>query len=293
MKDYKTKLRAYYQLTKPGIIRGNAYAATAGFFLALDTQVYFMLYFYMIVGISMIIGSACVVNNYIDLEIDSKMKRTKKRALVTGSIDAKSALYFAGVIGVVGMMLIGLGANILTALIALTGFIFYVVVYAVAKRRTKYGTVVGSISGAIPPVVGYCAVSNRLDLGALLFFLILVVWQMPHFYAIAMYRIEDYKAARLPVLPIVSGIQVTRRHILAYIAAYIAIAPLLSVAGYAGWIYGITAFALGIYWLTMATKKLDKSNMNTWSRNVFGVSLIVLSVSCGVIVFEKVLAISS
>src|SRR5579872_2970145 len=183
--------RDYYKLTKPGIVYGNVFTTIAAFLFAIrwrfESFQSIELFLATVFGISFVIGSACVFNNYLDRDIDKRMERTQKRALVTGAISTRSALMYGTILGLVGFILLGVFVNVLTALIALVGFIFYVILYGIAKRGSHWGAVVGSVSGAVPIVVGYTAVTNQLDLTALILFLVLVFWQMPHFYAIAIY----------------------------------------------------------------------------------------------------------
>lgn len=189
-------------MTKPGIVYGNTLTATAGFLLGAKGAIDYWLLLATLAGIAFIIGSACVFNNYIDRDIDAKMVRTKKRALAHGLVPAGKAITYASLLGIIGFFILSLSTNFLTVALGTVAFFDYVVLYGISKRRTAYSTIVGSIAGAIPPAAGYTAVTNRLDGGAVLLFIILVFWQMPHFYAIAMYRYDDYKAAGLPVLPV-------------------------------------------------------------------------------------------
>ncbi len=208
----KEMIKTYTTLTKPGIIFGNAVTATAGFALASKGHVDFLLFCAMLVGLSLVIGSACVWNNYIDRGMDEKMVRTRNRALVKGVIPVPYALCFAMVLSFFGIGLLALTTNLLTVSIAACGFFIYVVLYGISKYRTSLGTLIGSIAGAVPPVVGYTAVTGCVDLAALLLFLIVVFWQMPHFFAIAMYRLEDYTAASIPVLPVSKGIYTAKEN---------------------------------------------------------------------------------
>jgi protoheme IX farnesyltransferase len=230
----------------------------------------------MVIGIALIIASGCVFNNYIDRGIDTKMKRTKKRALVAGTVSPAHALTYGSALGIAGSAALLLGTNALTLCVALTGLFFYVVVYGVAKRRTVHGTVIGSISGAIPPVVGYTAAAGQLDGAALLIFLVLVCWQMPHFYAIAMFRKDDYAAARIPVLPVVKGMQVTKYYILAYVVLFIIAVALMTLLGYTGYVYVAIMEAIGVFWLYRGVRGLRVTNDIAWARGMFFVSLIAL-----------------
>jgi protoheme IX farnesyltransferase len=270
-------VRDYYRLTKPGIIYGNALPATAGFLLASKGHFRFGLYLAMIIGLSAIIGAACVYNNYIDRELDRTMTRTKKRALVVGTITGPQALKFATSLAIFGELLLGIYTNTLTLVIALFGLVAYVWLYGVAKRRSVHGTLVGSLSGAVPPVVGYVAVMNHIDLAAGLLFIILILWQMPHFYAIAMFRSKDYRSAGLPVLPVVSGVKRTKVQIIAYAGAFVAACSLLNVFGYTGFVYLVGMIGIGLAWVVRGIQGFKAHDDELWARKMFLFSLYVLS----------------
>ena len=139
----------------------------------------------MLIGISLVMASACVVNNVIDVDIDAKMARTDHRALVTGAIKKNIAIIYGVILGVLGFAALIYWTNWLVVVIGLVGFVDYTVLYGYFKRKSIHGTIVGSISGATPPIAGFCAVTGTFGLEALILFLILVIWQMPHFYAIS------------------------------------------------------------------------------------------------------------
>ncbi|MEK7625907.1 MAG: heme o synthase [Patescibacteria group bacterium] len=270
--------KKYYLLTKPGIIRGNAITALAGFLLASKGNIDIWLLLATIAGISLIMASGCVFNNYIDRNIDKKMTRTKSRALVIRSVPTINALIYASLIGIAGFILLSIYTNLTTVIIGVIGFVDYIVLYGLAKRRSVHGTLVGSISGATPPVAGYTAVTGSLDVGAILLFLILVFWQMPHFYAIAIRRIDDYKKASIPVLPIKSGMKQTKIQIFLYILAFMCATTLLFITGYAGITYLIVMLGVGLYWLWIAIKGFEAKDNSLWAKSLFLFSLKVLLV---------------
>ena len=239
----------YYLITKPGIILGNLITVAAGFLLASKGRIDFWLFFATLIGLAFIIASACVFNNYIDRQIDKKMERTKKRALVTGLISGRNAIAFAIFLGILGSLILLFNTNLLTVLVASVGFLVYVVLYSLWKCRTIYGTAIGSIAGAVPPVVGYCAVSNHFDVGALILFTMLVLWQMPHFFSIAMWHFDDYVAAEIPVLPVKKGMLRTKIHMVLYIVAFIFTAMLLTLFDYTGYVYLAVTTTLGLHGL--------------------------------------------
>lgn len=277
--DGKKMLREYYQLTKPGIIYGNVINATAGFLLASPHYVDWWLLVAVLLGSSLVIASGCVFNNYIDRKVDAKMTRTKHRALVEGRISTVSALIYATALGLIGFTLLAVYTNWLVVLIGLVGFVDYVVVYGIAKRYTEHSTLIGSISGATPILAGYCAASGHLDIGAWLAFLILIIWQMPHFYGIAMYRRDDYKKAGLPILSVARGMRATKIQTLVYIAAFTVATSLLTVFHYTGYIYLTIMLIVGLSWLVRGLRLYNIGNDAKWGRKMFLYSLLVIMVT--------------
>ncbi|MES2345897.1 MAG: heme o synthase [Chlamydiota bacterium] len=278
----------YYALTKPGIVLGNIVTVTAGFILASKGVINIPLFLATVLGIAFVMASACVFNNYFDRHADQKMARTKNRALPQGLISLKSALTFAALLGLCGIAVLFFYTNTLTAFIAFFGFFFYVVMYGIWKYKSVYGTLVGSVAGAVPPLVGYCAVSNRLDAGAIILFLIMVLWQMPHFYAIAMYRFDDYAAASIPVLPVKKGMYVTKVHMLLYIIAFMIATWALIAFGYVGYAYLVVATLAGATWLILGFKGFSAKNDKIWARQMFRVSLVVVMALSAMISFDWV-----
>jgi len=244
----------------------------------------------MLTGSSLVIASGCVFNNYLDREIDAHMARTKKRALVSGRVSARNAIIYATLLGLVGFTVLATYTNRLTVAIGLVGIVFYVIVYGFAKRHSVHGTLVGTISGATPPVAGYCAVTGRLDLGAVLLFLILVFWQMPHFYAIAMYRAKDYAAAKLPVLPVVKGEQITKIQMLVYVIGFMLATALLTGFGYTGYVFLAVMTLIGLIWLKSSLQGFTAPDSNLWARKMFKFSLVALVVFCLMISVDNALA---
>lgn len=272
----RSTLKAYYYLTKPGIIYGNLLSTLAGFFLASKGDIDFWLLVAVALGTGFGIASACVFNNYIDRDIDKRMERTKKRALASGAISGTAALVYGTVLGALSFATLALFTNWLVVVAGLVGGLFYLVFYGIAKRMSSFGTIVGSIPGAIPPVAGYLAVTNEFDTGALLLFLIMAVWQMPHFYAISIFRLKDYTAAGLPVMAVKHGVKATKLYIMAYIVAYMAVVPLLTLLGYTGYAYLTVMGAIALYWFWKGIQGFGSSDGVAWARKMFGVSLLVL-----------------
>jgi len=159
------------------------------------------------------------------------------------------------------------------------GFIVYVGLYSLwLKRSSIYGTLIGSLSGAMPPVVGYCAVSNNFDLGAIILLLIFSLWQMPHSYAIAIFRLQDYKNASIPVLPVVAGLEATKKHMILYVAAFVIATLMLKVNGYVGYAYFVIAGSSSIYWLWLTISGYKTNDDHVWARGVFIYSIILITI---------------
>jgi len=272
-------IKQYLQVTKPGIIFGNLISVVGGFLLASKGSINFTLFLITLVGVSLVVASGCVFNNVIDRDIDQKMERTKNRVLVKGLISANTSLVYATLLGIAGFATLYFGANPLAMWLSVAGFIVYVGIYSLyMKRHSVYGTLIGSLSGAAPPVIGYCAMSNEFDAGALILLAIFSLWQMPHSYAIAIFRFKDYQAANIPVLPVVKGISVAKHHITVYILAFMIATLMLSLGGYAGYRYLVVAAVVSIWWLGMALSGYKRSNDDRiWARKLFVFSIVAIT----------------
>ena len=228
-----------------------------------------------------VIASGCVLNNYIDQDIDPLMERTKNRPLVTGLISNRDAILYAILLGILGFLILLVQTNLLTVSVAFLGFFVYVVVYSLfLKRKSTWGTTLGGIAGAVPPVAGYCAVTNRFDIGAVILFLILFLWQMPHFYAISIYRLKDFSAASIPILPLKKNIPYTKACMLMYIVLFTLASIMPSLFGYTGIIYFIAALGMGIVWFCLGLQGLKIGNDLKWARKMFLFSIINITVLC-------------
>jgi protoheme IX farnesyltransferase len=270
----------YYELTKPGIVYGNVLTALAAYFYASHWQIHWLNFLATIAGIAFVIASACVFNNYLDRDIDAKMERTKDRALASGAMSNEMAVLFGCILCLFGFVLLICFVNILTSTVALIGFLVYVFAYTFLNRTTLWATEIGSIAGATPIVVGYTAVTDKLDLTALILFLILVFWQMPHFYAIAVRRSGEYAAADIPVLPLQKGMQETKRRMLLYVFLFALAVAALTFFGYAGFVYLTVMEIAALIWFWRCGEWYDAQDQATWAFRSFIVSLVALVVFC-------------
>lgn len=286
-------LKDYYQMVKPGIIRGNLITVIGAFLFASQGEVDVLLFISTVIGIGLVIASACVFNNYTDREIDRVMQRTKERALAKSTINTRDALIFGVLIGLTGLTVLACFVNILTAILGIFAIFAYVVLYGFAKRRTEHGTLVGSISGALPITAGYVAVTGKFDAVSAILFLILVFWQMPHFYSIAIFRMKEYQAAKLPMLPIKRGILNTKIQMTVYMIIFFLAVSSLYILEYTGVTYQILmTFAVTIWFFNAISGFKIKDNIKAdiaWAVGMFKISLRVLAFFSFIIAIDNFL----
>lgn len=277
-------IRKLCSAAKPGIIRGNILTATAGFMLATHLQhvaINWLSLAVTLISLCLIIASACMYNNYFDRNIDALMERTKHRALPSKSLSATTVLITASML-VMGGSMLGLYGNALSLSITLFGFFIYVFVYTPIKRRSVYSTHIGALAGAVPPLVGYTAVTNNIDTTAALLFALLFAWQIPHFFSIATYRISDYTKANLPVLPNQKGIFRTKTEIAIYIAIFTCLMWALYNHAHINSYYTTAATLACALWFTAALYGFSqpRSKDVPWARKMFLLSLLVNVTVC-------------
>lgn len=272
-------LKKYLFLTKPGILFGNFITTLGGYFLAAQGSVDFLLLLLTLLGTTLVVASGCVVNNVIDQDIDQKMQRTQNRALVQKTVSVPIALSYSLVLGIIGFSILWFEVNPYAFLFAVIGFVVYVGFYSLwTKRTTIHQTVIGSISGASPPVIGYTAVTGQFDLAALLIFIGYALWQMPHSWAIAIYRFDDYKNANIPILPVARSIQRTKIESLIYVVLFTISMNALFFYGYTHWAYLIILNALCIYWFYIGLLGFKAENDQLWAKRFFLFSVILITV---------------
>ncbi|URJ25308.1 heme o synthase [Candidatus Blochmannia ocreatus (nom. nud.)] len=272
-------IKHYYFLIKPGIVIGNLTSSIGGFLIALKGYIFWPLFIKTMIGSALVVAGSCVFNNIIDKDIDAIMERTKNRILVrcNKTIYINSILY-AGILSILGFLFLIFTKNLLVVYLAAIGMLVYLGVYSFwMKRKSVYSTVAGSISGSIPPLIGYCAVTNNLDLGAIILFFMFIFWQIPHSYSILILNIGEYKLAGIPVLPAEKGISLTQTHMTICIVGLIIMIALFAILGYASYIFLISTSILSIWWLYVGTYgyKVIK-NSYLWAKKMFLLSVIIV-----------------
>ena len=269
-------LRQYYELTKPRIVMLAAFCAVIGMFLAADGMVAWPILVFGTIGISLLAAAGFTFNCMVERGIDARMARTRARPAARGEVSVPAALAFAGLLGGIGAWLLLEFVNPLTMWLTLGTFVGYAVIYTVVlKPATPQNIVIGGASGAMPPLLGWAAVSNDIAPQALVLVLIVFVWTPPHFWALALYRIEDYKRAGLPMLPVTHGPDLTRLHILLYTVLLLATSLLPFMIRMSGWLYLVSALVLGGIFLGYAWQ-LWREYSDALARRTFRYSIVYL-----------------
>lgn len=250
-----TSWRDYLELCKPRVVALMLLTVLVGMFLATPGWVPFVTVIAGLVGIGLCAGSAAAINHLVDKHIDAIMARTKKRPVARGQISVKNAIAFAVVLGVVGVCVLMFFVNSLTAALTFITLIGYAGIYTgYLKRATVQNIVIGGLAGAAPPLLGWTAVTNHLDPQAFLLVLIIFVWTPPHFWALSIYRFDDYRNAEIPMLPVIYGIPYTKLNVLLYTILLIIVSVLPFLVGMCGWFYLIGALLLGGRFMHWAVK---------------------------------------
>jgi protoheme IX farnesyltransferase len=229
-----------------------------------------------LLGTALIVAGANALNMYIERDTDALMPRTKNRPLPAGRMAPRTALWFGVIVSALSVPILAIGANALTALLAVLANLLYVLAYTPMKRHSAYALHVGAIPGAIPPLLGWTAGTGRIDAAGLVLFAVLFLWQIPHFVAIALFRKADYARAGLVVLPNVTGEVSSRHTIVRWIFACVAASLLLVPLGVAHHAYLVVAAAIGAVFFTWGCYGLRAGSGVRWARSLFGISILYL-----------------
>ena len=277
-----SRLHQFLQLTKPRVNSLIVFTAVIGMFLAvpaadLASALFWKAMFFATLGIALVAGSAAAVNCLVEQKIDAVMARTRARPLPMGTISTQETLLFAGTMGGLGLMLLYVAVNPLTMWLTLATFVGYAVIYTVLlKPLTPQNIVIGGASGAMPPVLGWAAVTGSVSHDALLLFLIIFAWTPPHFWALALYRTKEYARAGVPMLPVTHGNRYTRLQVLLYTVILFAVTMLPFSTRMSGWIYLASAIMLGGWFLIYAVR-ICLSYSDELAKQTFRYSIVYLS----------------
>ncbi len=287
----KATINDYVQLTKPRIITLLVITAYASMLMAGGTDLPLGLLVAVLGGGSLAAGAAGAFNSYVDRDIDPLMKRTSKRPLAQGTVPPSHALVVGGVLTVVSFAVILVMANLLAAALAMFAIVFYIFVYTMwLKRRTAQNIVIGGLAGAVPPLVGWAAVTGTVGLPAFVLAAIIFLWTPPHFWALALVRKADYGAVGIPMLPNVAGDRATRIQITAYsVVLAIATLALWIPLGAVGPVYGIGASLLGLLFVAYAVR-LQFAPSDKHAMSLFWYSIFYLSLVFSLLVVDRITA---
>ncbi|CAM2749574.1 polyprenyltransferase (cytochrome oxidase assembly factor) [Legionella steigerwaltii] len=281
--------RDYLELCKPRVVLLMLLTVVVGMYLATPGWVSLSLLFFSLIGIGLCAGSAAAINHLVDKRIDAIMARTKKRPVASGHVSVRQALGFALIMGTLGLIILVVFVNQLTALLTFVTLIGYAGIYTgYLKRATSQNIVIGGLAGAAPPLLGWTAVTNQLDPQALLLVLIIFIWTPPHFWALAIYRYEEYKDAQIPMLPVTHGIEFTKLNVYLYTILLLVVSILPFVIGMSGLFYLIGAIVLGgrfLFW----SHKLYRTDKPVVAMQTFRFSIVYLMLLFVFLLFDHYL----
>lgn len=278
----------FWALLKPRVMSLVIFSGFAGLYVA-PGHIHPLIGAVAVLCIAVAAGASGAMNMWYDRDIDSIMSRTCGRPIPKGYVAPEQALAFGLTLSIFSVMLMGLAVNVTAAALLAFTIFFYVVIYTIwLKRRTPQNIVIGGASGAFPPMIGWAAVTGQIDIASIALFLLIFMWTPPHFWALALWRNPDYAKAGVPMMPVVVGLQSTKKQMLVYtfLLAPIALAPVFM--GVAGWIYGATAIALNVGFIYHAWRvlKSDSGDMK-WAKRMFGFSLLYLFLHFAVLMIDR------
>lgn len=273
---WRTTVASYYELTKPNVVLTMVFTAWVGMLLAKPGTFPLNAFIFGTLGIALMSGAAAAVNHVVDRYVDATMYRTKNRPLPTGNLSPNNCFIFAFVIGLLGLLILLFFVNTLTAVLTTLSLIGYAFIYSLwLKRATPQNIVIGGLAGASPPLLGWTAVTNQIDAYALVLVLIIFVWTPPHFWALAIYRKEDYAKAGIPMLPVTHGNDFTRLQIIFYTVLLLLVSLLPFLVGGNGVMYMIGALFLGGVFLYHALM-MWYTKSDAWATKTFVYSIVYL-----------------
>jgi protoheme IX farnesyltransferase len=287
--DWRHTFAQYLALTKPRVTLLAAFCALIGMLLASGPSLPWRVLIFGTAGISLLAAAGFTFNCLVERSVDARMARTRARPTARGEVGATGAILFAGVLGGLGAWMLHALVNPLTMWLTLGTFVGYAVIYTVLlKPATPQNIVIGGASGAMPPVLGWAAVANDVPAQAWVLCLIIFVWTPPHFWALALYRVEDYRKSGLPMLPVTHGSEFTRLNILLYTLLLVVITVLPYLIGMSGLFYLISALALGAVFLVYAWR-LWRGYSDALAKKTFGYSILYLAALFGALLVDRFL----
>jgi protoheme IX farnesyltransferase len=278
---------ALFQLTKPGVTRMVVMTTWCGAAMAPGPITDHARLFWALVGTALVVASASALNMYLEADVDALMARTRNRPIPSGRVAPEAALWFGIALAFAGVPVLALLVNPLTAFIGVFALLSYVLVYTPMKRISPLAVWVGAVPGAAPPLMGWTAMTSSVSFGAIAVFLLMLVWQIPHFHAIAIFRSGEYRRAGLRVLPVERGLDYTKFSIVALLILQLFVSALPAFAGLGGLPYVVVATVLGVVYIAWGLVGLRKSAAAPWARSLFAASIPYLLVLFGALVIAS------
>ena len=278
--------RDYLELCKPNVVALMILTSVIGMVLATQQSVPLLVLIFGNLGIALCAGSAAAVNHIVDRHVDDKMARTLNRPLAQGRITPRQAILFALITGLLGMAILLIFTNVLTAWLTLASLVGYAFIYTMfLKRATPQNIVIGGLAGAAPPLLGWTAVTGEIHHNALLLVLIIFAWTPPHFWALAVHRKDEYAKAKIPMLPVTHGERYTKINILLYTLLLIIVTTMPYLTGMFGWLYLVSSLLLGLGFLSWAIVMLRSEGGNSGMKT-FQYSIVYLMVLFAVMLVD-------
>jgi len=269
-------VKDYFMLMKPRVMSLVVFTAISGMLLA-PGNIHPLIAFVAILCITIGAGSAAAINMWYDRDIDAIMKRTQKRPIVTGAVKADEALAFGVITGTMAVIMMAVSVNIISAILLAFTILYYVYIYTIwLKRASVQNVVIGGVSGALPPIIGWVSVTGNISWQAFSLFAIIFIWTPPHSWALALYRADDYKNCNIPMMPVIKGILYTKKHIMLYsiLMFFISLCPyFLNISTY---LYLVTAIISGLIFLYYAVNLFTDTEQNHAAKKLFWYSILYL-----------------
>jgi protoheme IX farnesyltransferase len=269
-------VKDYFMLMKPRVMSLVIFTAISGMLLA-PGNIHPLIAFVAVLCIAIGAGSAAAINMWYDRDIDAIMKRTQKRPIVTGAVKADEALAFGAITGTMAVIMMAVSVNIISAVLLAFTILYYVYIYTIWLKRTSVqNVVIGGVSGALPPIIGWVSVTGNISWQAFSLFAIIFIWTPPHSWALALYRSDDYKNCNIPMMPVIKGILYTKKQIMLYsiLMFFISLAPyFLNISTY---LYLITAIISGLIFLYYAANLFTDTEQNQVAKKLFWYSILYL-----------------
>lgn len=283
--------RDYLTLTKPRITAMCLMMTAGGYWLAMSRFAWLHL-LWTLLGTTAVVGGSCVLNMYAERENDKKMRRTAQRPLPAGRMAAWKALVFGVVLSLAGMAILAIFVNVLTAALSAIALFSYVGLYTPLKRKTSLFLLIGTIPGAMPPLMGWTAATGAIELPGLMLFFVLLAWQLPHFLALSLVCERDYEQGGIQIVSLVRGERNARLQALFYTVILLGVSLALVPFRVAGWFYFVAALGLGVWFLMIALQGLSATASKRWPHRFFYASLIYLPALTGALMIDAVIRFS-